>query len=283
LRGKAVLPRETLVGRAAFDGSLESSILRAVSLIGGFGSFLKPGERVFVKPNYNSSDPPPASTDPAFAVAAVRLLRSFGASEVTVGDSSQFMFSTRRVLEETGLWKAVEAVGARVAVLGERGWVKVRVGQRLLREVELAKEAFEFDRVVYLCCLKTHRFAGYSISLKHGMGFVRPLTRIGWHLRGLEERIAELNTVIKPDLILLDARKCFITGGPFRGEVAEPSLIMASADRVALDVEGLKVIGGFPGNSLRKSPWEYMQVRRAVELGVGATSEREYRVVEGTS
>jgi uncharacterized protein (DUF362 family) len=118
--------------------------------------------------------------------------------------------------------------------------------------------------MVYACCLKTHRLADYSISLKLGMGLIRPRTRIGWHIRGREEKIAELNKVIKPKLIVLDARKAFITGGPFGGKVVEPKLILASNDRVALDVEGIKIIKSFPGNTLKKNPWDYTQIRREV-------------------
>ena len=72
--------------------------------------------------------------------------------------------------------------------------------------------------------------------------------------------------------MILDARKCFIAGGPIKGKVAEPNLILASRNRVALDVEGIKIIKEYEGNSLRRSPWEYIQISKAVELGLGPKS-----------
>jgi hypothetical protein len=92
------------------------------------------------------------------------------------------------------------------------------------------------------------------------MGLTRPMTRIGWHLRAREIKIAELNTVIKPKLIL------------------EPNLILTSNDRAALDVEGMKIIKGFLDNSLKKDPLSYPQIRRAVELEIGSKSEKDYKV-----
>ena len=274
------MAQEKKVSRVSSTGNIEEDITRAVSVFGGFEHFVKPGEKVLVKPNYNSADPPPASSDPAFVATIVKLLLLNGITDVIVCDSSMFALSTLEVFTKTGLRKVAEEEGARVAAFGDKGWVKVNVGQRFLKKVEIAKELSEVDKLIDACCLKTHRFADFSISLKLGMGFTKPLPRIGWHIRGREEKIAELNTVIKPDLIILDARKCFVRGGPFSGEVAEPNLILASNDRIALDVEGIKIIQSFPRNNLRRKPWEYTQIKRATELGIGANSEAEYDVID---
>jgi hypothetical protein len=60
-------------------------------------------------------------------------------------------------------------------------------------------------------------------------------------------------------------------------------LILAAGDQVAIDVEAIRVIQGYPGNSLSKEPWELPMIRHAVELGLGASSEAAYRVVDGGS
>jgi uncharacterized protein (DUF362 family) len=166
-----------------------------------------------------------------------------------------------------------------VVVFENVEWMNIQVGEEYLKDIEVPRMINDFDAMVYSCCLKTHRFADFSMSLKLGMGFTKSWTRIGWHLRGRKEKIAEFNKVVEPDLILLDARKGFKWGGPFRGEVMEPGLVMASNDRVALDVEGIKVIQEYSDNSLDKDPWEYTQIKRAVEIGIGATSEEDYRVI----
>ena len=82
-----------------------------------------------------------------------------------------------------------------------------------------------------------------------------------------------------PNLIIMDGRKCFITGGPFHGNVREPNVILASGDRVAMDVESIKIIGSFADSKLKDDPWSYTQIRRAVDLGLGVKSEQEYKLV----
>jgi uncharacterized protein (DUF362 family) len=108
---------------------------------------------------------------------------------------------------------------------------------------------------------------------------VRQSERLAFHLRHLKEKLVDVNLVVHPDLIIADGRKCFITGGPFSGEVREPNVILASGDRVALDVEAIKVIASYEGSKLKDNPWSYTQIRRAVELGIGVRSEQEYNVV----
>lgn len=269
-----------LVSKVKHEGELEDSIIKAVDSIGGFKNYMVEGKSILIKPNYNSADPPPATSDPEFIAILVKLLKKAGASEVFVGESSMFLLSTKRILSETGLKDAVEAEGGKVIYFGDSGWKDVEVNEKHFKKIKLPNELFTVDSVVYSCCLKTHRFADYSISLKLGMGFVYPWSRIAWHLIGREEKIAELNKVLNPALILLDARTAFIRGGPFKGEVVQPKLILASNDRVALDVEGIKVIQKYPDNSLDKDPWKYVQIMRSVGLGIGSKSENDYKLME---
>jgi uncharacterized protein (DUF362 family) len=146
--------------------------------------------------------------------------------------------------------------------------------------VRVAEAAFLSDVLVYACCMKTHRRAGFSMSLKHAVGFLPPDQRRAIHDGDIARNIARINLAVRPDLILLDARKCFAAGGPAIGWVRRPGLIMASADRVALDVEGLKVLGGYLRlNRLRRDPWDEPQIRAASGSGVGVRSDGEYRVV----
>jgi len=78
----------------------------------------------------------------------------------------------------------------------------------------------------------------------------------------------------------MDARKCFVSGGPESGEVKEPNLILASTDRIAIDIEGLKILNSYPAkNKLDLPLWEIPQIKRAVELGLGAKSEKDYKVL----
>ena len=62
-------------------------------------------------------------------------------------------------------------------------------------------------------------------------------------------------------------------------EHREPSVILASGDRVAIDVEGIKIMQAFRDCSLVDNPWNYTQTRRAATLGRGVRNEQEHVVV----
>ena len=270
---------KALVSKLRCDGDLGQGIGQAVAAIGGFERLVEPGDTILVKPNFNTADPPPASSDPQFVKAVIELLYEHGAGKVIVGESSMLRLSTRDTLRQTGMLQAAEEAGAEVVFFDEGEWVTAEIGGRYLNKVALAKAGLEAEKIVYVCCLKTHRFADFTLSLKLTMGFVKSQARRGMHLRRLSEKLAEINLAIAPHLIIMDGRRCFISGGPSSGELREPNLILASGDRIAIDVEALKVIQSYPGHSLKKSPWELAMIRRAVELGLGATSEAEYEVV----
>jgi uncharacterized protein (DUF362 family) len=270
---------KALVSKVQCDGDLRPNIAQAVAAIGGFERLVQPGDTILVKANFNTSDPPPASSDPQFVKSVIELLYEHGAGKVVLGESSMISQSTKETLRKVGILQAAEEAGAEVVIFDEGEWVPVTTGGRYLKRVALAEAALEAEKIVYVCCLKTHRYADITLSLKLAMGFVRRRDRVPMHLWRLSEKLADLNLAIAPDLIIMDGRRCFISGGPSSGELREPNLILASGDRIALDVEALKVIQSYPGHSLKRGPWELTMIRRAVELGLGATSEAEYRVI----
>ncbi len=274
------LGEQSLVSKVKPDGNLKSAIDQAVVAIGGFEQLVEPGETILVKPNFNTADPPPASSDPHFVRAIIELLFEQGATKVILGASSTLGVSTRDTLARTGMLQAAEEVGAKVTVFDEEDWVPVQPGGEFLRRVHVARAALEADKIVYVCCLKTHRFADFTMSLKLAMGFVRPRDRLQMHLWRLREKLVDLNRVVKPDLILMDARRCFISGGPSKGTLREPDLVLASGDRLAIDVEGLKIIQSYPDHSLQDNPWQLPMIQHATSLGLGVTEEQAYRIID---
>lgn len=259
------------VSKIKAKGYLKKTIVESVNEIGGFRKFVKPGETVLLKPNFNTADPPPASTDLEFLKAIIELVYNAGAKLVMVGDSSTMSVNTHKVMEKIGAFE-LEKMNppARVYVFEERGWEKKEVPQgKYLKKVSLSKILNKPDKLILLPCLKTHFIVQYTGALKLSVGFMKPTERIFLHLGNVQEKVAELNTLIKPDLIIMDARKCFICKGPSEGVVREPNLILASESRVAIDINGIKIIQSFKGNSLAGiDSLELPQIKRAIELNI---------------
>lgn len=259
------------VAKIKFENNLRETVIRAVNEIGGFVKFINKGDVVFLKPNFNTADPPPASTDLEFLKTVVEVLYDYGAKLVMIGDSSTMTTNTRKVMEKCGVFKLLEMQPSpRIYVFEEGEWVRKEIpGGKYLRHVSLPKILERPDKLILLPCLKTHFQAQFTGALKLSVGFMKPSERVRLHLRNIQEKIAELNLVIHPDLIIMDARKCFINNGPSEGEVREPNLILTSTDRVALDIEGIKIIQSYKGNSLRGIIPEILpQMKRAIEVGI---------------
>jgi uncharacterized protein (DUF362 family) len=280
-----------LVSKVAYEGDLRESIQLAVSLIGGIQKLVKKGDTILLKPNYNTADPFPGSSDPAFIRSIIEMLYEAGAAKVILAERTALLHN-RRVLEQAGVVKVAKEAGAEVRVFGKDGWytlfdfkgwrhVKVPGGQ-FLRKVSLAREALNIEKIVYAPLIKMHHAAEFTGAIKLSMGFVKPFfDQMTFHSKHLCEKLAELQLVLKPDLIIMDARKVFITGGPAKGEMQEPNFILASGNQVAIDVEGVKILQGYAGNKLEgKSVWDLTQIKHAVELGLGPHSEEEYEIIK---
>ncbi len=259
------------VAKTRVENDLKESILKIVNEIGGFESFIKKGDVVLLKPNFNTADPSPASTDLDFLKVVTELVYSYGAKIVIIGESSTMSLNSRKVMEKIGVFE-LEAMDTppRIYVFDERKWIKKEIPNgKYLKNVSISEYLDRADKLILLPNLKTHFLAKFTGSLKLSVGFMKPFERVMLHLKNLEEKVAELNKIINPDLIIMDARKCFINKGPAEGDIGEPELVLASKSRVAIDVEGIKIIQSFKGNSLKGiDPLELTQIKKAIEFGI---------------
>jgi len=266
-----------------FNGDLKETILKGLEPLGGIQNFVKKGDVVLLKPNFNTADPLPAATDYEFLKVVVEIIYSAEPKLVIIGESSTMSFNTRKIMEKLNIFDLLNLeTPPRIYVFEEYKWIKKEIpNAKYLKSVSLTEILERVDKIIFLPCLKTHKYAQYTGALKLAVGFMKPVERIGLHLSYIQEKIAELNTLFNVDLIIMDARKCFITKGPAEGDIREPNLILVSNDRIAIDVEGIKIIQSFKGNSLKDiNPWELPQIKRAVELNLGASSEEDYEVIE---
>jgi uncharacterized protein (DUF362 family) len=270
-----------LVGKSSAGKNLRTSIGKAVDLIGGFEAVIKTDDTVTIKPNLNTDDPYPASSDPMFVKALGELLLEAGAERLRIIDSSMLRRSTRKVSDAIGLTPIADELDAELIFLDEHDWVKVDIPRgKYLKKVSIGKSLLDIDKLVLAPCLKTHFLARYTGSMKLFVGWMKHRERIRLHARNLEVKVADLASYFTPDLIVMDARTCFITGGPASGQCSSPNLILASGDMVAIDVEGVRTIQCCNAeNKLGMDVWEIPQIKRAVEIGIGAQSDDDIEVI----
>jgi len=271
-----------VVSKVHVSGDVKPAVEQCLELLGGLDRAIHGREKVLVKPNFNSPDAFPGSTDLGFLRAVLELLKDTGA-EIVVGESAGGLWRpTRNTAAKLGALDLLEDMGIEFVAFdaGETDWVEVAIEGQYLRSVTVPRLAYEADRVVLLPCMKTHNFARFTLSLKLAMGFVHPADRLAFHMRNLEQKVAEINLFRQPDLIIMDGRKAFVSGGPEKGELVEPGIILASGDMVAIDLEALKVLQSYEAdNQLGSNPHELPQIATALKHGLTAAGG-SYKVVE---
>jgi len=272
---------QPIVARVKVEGNVRTAIELAIGLMGNLSQIICKGDRVFVKPNLNSADPFPAATDLPFLQTVIELILESGA-RVTVGEGSGAVWRpTKRVFEQRGVPELARNLGVELIAFDDRprDWVQVNIEGDYLKKVAMPRSAYEADKIIYVPCMKTHVLSGFSGAIKLAFGFVAPGQRRGFHRGHLQQKLADVALCWQPDLVIMDGRKAFVTGGPHSGRVVEPDLVLASGDFVAIDVEAIKVLLSYRArNKLPADPWQLPQIANAVKHGLGP-KEGKYMAV----
>ena len=238
---------------------------------------------VFIKPNFNSADPPPGSTHNSVLQAMVRQCHSLRCSSITVGDRSG-MGDTRDVMRQKQIFAMADELRFDTMVFDELAREQWEIiddeRHHWQRGFALPRPVLEADAYVQTCCLKTHRFGGhFTMALKNNVGLAArtlpddPYNYMG-ELHDAEEQrlmIAELNDAVTHELIVLDAMEGFYERGPEAGPVATFNAVIAGTDPVAIDAIGVALLrshGTTP--EVEAGPIAGLeQIARAIELDVG--------------
>jgi uncharacterized protein (DUF362 family) len=244
------------------------------------------GLSVALKANYNSADPPPASTHIDTLDAICSAILEQKPARLTLAERSG-MGNTPAVLEERGVTTLARERRFSAIILDEldrSGWHEVQApGLHWSRGFFLANVFSRADRVVQTCCLKTHRYGGhFTMSLKNSVGLVaKRVPGLNYDFMNelhssphQRQMIAEINKFYRTDLIVMDAAEGFSTGGPDHGKLIKPGVIIAGTDRVAVDAVGIALLRSFGTvpDVVNGRIFELEQIARAAELGVGIGS-----------
>ncbi len=278
-------PAESTVGvvRPEAFATLRDAVVEAIRLAGGLG-FVRPGDRVLLKPAVNSGNPYPATTDPEVVSIVARLVQDAGGRPF-VADRTMFLRSTAAAFEKTRILDAARDAGIPCLALDDDACVALAHPLAVHwpdRTVRVYRTAADADHVIDLCTPRTHKLAGFTMAMKNCVGIVAGSARMGMHLgSGFRDRIAEISAVLRPSLAVLDGRLGFADGGPDEGAVVRPGIVAAARDPLALDAVGLASLRLEGANDAigRGSIWQIPVMRRAAEIGVGVADPGRIRIV----
>jgi uncharacterized protein (DUF362 family) len=236
---------------AVISGDPAAATKKALEALGGISRFVQKGQRVVLKPNMSFARTPEfsATTHPMVVATVAQACVEAGAQQVLVLDHT--LQRAELCLERTGIRDACKSIsGVHVLALQERKFfAEIKIPQgKVLDRAEVMKDILEGQVLISIPVAKSHSATGVSLGLKGLMGMI--WDRESFHSQfNINQGIADLATVIKPQLTILDATRALASGGPGGpGEVKKPNLIVAGTDPIAVDSYGVSIVPWYGQN-----------------------------------
>jgi len=267
---------------AVISGEPVAATKKALEVMGGISRFVKKGQRIILKPNMSFSRTPDfgATTHPLVVATVARACIEAGAQQVLVLDHT--LQRAELCLERAGIREACKNIpGVHVLALQERKFFReIKIPQgKVLERVEVMKEILDSHLLINIPVAKSHSATGVSLGMKGLMGLI--WDRESFHSQyNINQAIADLGTVIKPQLTILDATRALVSGGPGGpGEVKKPNLIIAGIDPVAVDSYGVSIVPWY-GQNFKGRQVEHLLI--AHQRGLGKIDIDQLKIYKGT-
>lgn len=232
---------------AVVHGPDPAAITRAaIDTLGGMASFVSPGYDVIVKPNICTDYNPPeyaSTTNPIVVATLVTMCLEAGAKRVRVMDSP-FGGTPESAYEISGIKAAVEAAGGEMHIMGYPKYTEVEIPQgKSLKKVRIYPDIMETDLLINVPIAKHHSATLLTLGEKNLMGTIRDRNLMHG---SLSQRIADLTSLVRPQLTVVDAVRILTAHGPTGGvlsDVKQMDTIIASRDIVAADSYATTLFG----------------------------------------
>jgi len=220
-------------------GSDPAAITKAaLDALGGMKRFVKSGADVIIKPNICTDYHPPEyaiTTNPTVIATLVTLALGAGAKRVRVMDYP-FGGTPDSAYAISGIADAVEAAGGEMHVMSLPKYKTYQIeGAKSMRSAEVYPDIMEADVLINVPIAKHHGSSRLTLAAKNLMGVV--LDRNIMHM-GLHKRIADLASLVRPTLTLIDGVRILMNNGPTGGnlnDVKQLDTVIASHDLVCVD------------------------------------------------
>jgi uncharacterized protein (DUF362 family) len=211
------------------------------------------GKRVVLKPNIADYAPDrPIQTDPRLVEALVLHLKALGAGEIVLAEGPPHDRDTEILFRRAGFEALAERQGIALVDLNYDDFQAVRNPdpRALLGELFVPRTVLAADVLVSVAKMKTHRFAGVTLSLKNMFGIL-PGTRYGWpknilHWNGIPRSICDVNGTIKPHYCVVDGVVGMEGYGPLLGPARPAGVLVMGANALATDATAARVMGVDP-------------------------------------
>jgi len=262
----------------AQQGTPTQLLHAAMAPLGGMGRFVKKGQRVVIKANIAWARTPDqaATNNPELLSSLIKMCYQAGAKRVAVWDHTcdnyQFCFS------RSGLKKATQDAGGDIfSGHGRNVYKKVEIPKgKKLKEAEFIQDWLETDVYINFPLPKQHFATELTLGLKNTMGVIWDMELL--HKVDLHQCIADINTIRKPDLVVVDAVRILTSNGPKGpGKTEDIGEVCAATDMVAADAYCASYFK-HPKTGKPFRPAEIRFIKDAYDLGLGEMNLSKVRV-----
>jgi uncharacterized protein (DUF362 family) len=212
------------------------------------------GKTVLLKANFVSRDPGNViNTHPAVVGAARECFLRLGAAAVTVADGPALERDTEAILDSMRLREYIGPLQDNFLDLNVDTvrCIPLRSHATTLKEMCFPEAVLSADFVVSMAKLKTHHWAGVTLSMKNMFGIV-PGSCYGWpknvlHWAGISRSILDINSTIRPNFAIVDGIVGMEGNGPIQGTPKACGVLVLGDDPVAVDSTCARIMGFNPG------------------------------------
>lgn len=243
---KAKSSRVAIIAAESYEKPLRDAILRGVRL---FRLDVR-GKTVLLKPNLVEFDPNGViNTHPAVVEAAIDSFKTLGAREVIVAEGPGHRRDNEYLLSASGLYSVIKEHGVRYVDLNTDDLHLTKLRSRFtdLQQLYLPETLYNADLLVSMPKLKTHHWAGVTLSLKNMFGVV-PGSVYGWpknalHWAGIEGSILDINSsLLIPRFAIVDGIVGMEGNGPLQGQGKKSGVLIFGDDLVAVDATAARLM-----------------------------------------
>ena len=247
----------------------------AIKALGGIEQFVKTGDDVIIKPNicvaYHSEEYA-ATTNPEVVSALTTLCLGAGARRVRVMDSP-FGGTAAEAYERSGIGEAVRSAGGEMEQMAKMKYREVEFPSGIdLKRWNVYGDALDADVLINVPIAKHHSMARLTLGMKNLLGLVTDRNQFHFNLG---QRIADLNSRMRPTLTVVDAVRILMNHGPSGGDLSDvkkTDTVIASRDVVAADAYAATLFG--------LTGVDIPAIRAGAEMGLGTMDLENIKIEE---
>lgn len=234
-----VQPLVSLLHAQSYDRTqLRQSLETLLKPLGGMAAFVKPGDRVLLKPNLLTGSRPSKEcvTRPEVVYCVAQMVQAAG-GQPFLGDGPAFG-SAKGVAKANGYLPLTDALKLPIVEFHGKRYETVSAE---FNHLLLSKEAIDADVVINLPKVKSHVQLTLTMGVKNLFGCVPGKMKAWWHMEAgkdcarFGEMLVETARAIAPDLTIADGILGHEGNGPSGGEPRRLNLLAASSNVFALD------------------------------------------------